>query len=481
MSVLDGALVFVDIETNGLNHVRGRVIEVAAIRMEAGVITREFNQLIDPETELPHFITNLTGITTADLAGAPTFQSIADELHDILDGAVFVAHNVRFDYSFLKQEFKRLGRTFSPKQLCTVRLSRALYPEQRSHKLQSLIERHQLSVAARHRAYDDADALRQFIQLVRRDFAAELLEAAVAKQLKRPAMPKGIDPTIIDNLPEGPGVYIFEDADGRPIYIGKSVHIKQRVLSHFSRDHAETGEFKIAQHISRITTRETSGELEALLLESQLIKDMQPLYNKKLRRMSKLLLARQETDHAGYLTVRLEEASGIDPAEAPGILAVYTRRSQAKASLNQLVKDFGLCPKLCGLEKPRGACFLSQLRKCRGACAGQETPGAYNQRVHDAFARRRLEAWPFKGPVLLQEAAPSDGSGHPTSGIIVDQWCVLAHIRQEAYCEPVVQRTASVFDLDAYAILYSFIKHKTAKLRIRPLTLGQFEQLLGAA
>lgn len=149
MSLLEGPLVFVDIETNGLNHVRGRVIEVAAIRVESGKVVRKFNSLIDPETELPYFITNLTGITTNDVKGAPTFHEIADELHEIIDGAIFVAHNVRFDYSFLKQEFKRLNRSFLPKQLCTVKLSRVLYPHERSHKLQSLIDRHGFTYSAR--------------------------------------------------------------------------------------------------------------------------------------------------------------------------------------------------------------------------------------------------------------------------------------------------------------------------------------------
>jgi DNA polymerase-3 subunit epsilon len=150
MSVLGEPLVFVDIETNGLNHIRGRVIEVAAIRIEEGRVVREFNQLIDPGAPLPQFITNLTGITETDLQGAPLFVAVADELLEVMQGAIFVAHNVRFDYSFLKQEFRRIGKQFSPRQLCTVRLSRALYPTQRSHKLQSLIDRHGFAADHRH-------------------------------------------------------------------------------------------------------------------------------------------------------------------------------------------------------------------------------------------------------------------------------------------------------------------------------------------
>jgi len=187
MSVFDRPLVFVDIETNGLNAVRGRVIEVAAIRVENGEITQTFSSLIDPETDLPYFITDLTGITADDIVGAPTFAQVIDDLEAVLHGAVFGAHNVSFDYSFIEQEYKRLDRDFSPHRLCTVKLSRALYPGERSHKLGSLIERHGFTFAARHRAYDDADVLWQFIQHIRQNFPADQVEAVVAKHIKLPA------------------------------------------------------------------------------------------------------------------------------------------------------------------------------------------------------------------------------------------------------------------------------------------------------
>jgi DNA polymerase-3 subunit epsilon len=348
MSVLEGPLVFVDIETNGLSYVRGRVLEVAAIRVENGVVTQEFRQLVDPGVPLPQFITNLTGITEADLRGAPVFMAIADELEQILEGAVFVAHNVRFDYSFLKQEFKRVGKDFRPQQLCTVRLSRALYPEHRTHKLQDLIARHNLQVAARHRAYDDAHALWQFVQHVQTVFDPEVLQQAIAKQLKKPSLPKGLNPEVMTTLPEGPGVYIMEDETGSPLYVGKSVNIKKRVASHFMRDHAEVGEFKLAQHVRNISTRSTGGELQALLLESALVKQMQPLYNKQLRRTSKLLLAKAAPNDDGYTTVQLEEASAVTVDDVPGILAIYPRRGRAKDSLESMVKDWNLCPKLLG-------------------------------------------------------------------------------------------------------------------------------------
>jgi DNA polymerase-3 subunit epsilon len=465
--MLDQPLVFVDIETNGLDHIRGRVIEVAAIRVEAGKIVRKFSSLIDPETELPYYITNLTGITTNDVKGAPTFHQVADELHEILDGAIFVAHNVRFDYSFLKQEFKRLGRSFLPRQLCTVKLSRALYPHERSHKLQSLIDRHGFTYSARHRAYDDAAILWQFVQHVRKHFPPEQVIAAIDKQIKSPAVPRDLQPEMVRNLPEGPGVYIFEDASGRPLYVGKSVNIKKRVMSHFGRDHAETREFKIAQAIKNIRTQQTPGELAALLLESQLVKELQPVYNRKLRKLSKLSLVKQKENAEGYLQVGVEESSEINPSDAGAILAIYPRPSRAKQSLTDMAKTFELCPKLLGLEKTKGACFMHQLRKCRGACVGAESAEDYNKRLLTAFDNQRIKAWPFKGAILLEE----NWQGEASHAIIVDKWCVIGEVNQEPYCEPVVTTGEMAFDLDTYKILQSHLTHKIKQLTIRPFDL----------
>lgn len=471
MSILGEPLVFVDIETNGLNHIRGRVVEVAAIRVEGGQIVREFNKLIDPGMPLPQFITGLTGITQEDLRDAPIFMAIADELLEVLDGAIFVAHNVRFDYSFLKQEFKRIGKSFAPRQLCTVRLSRALYPEQRSHKLQSLIDRYGFAAAHRHRAYDDAHVLWQFLQHAQSTFAAEVLEQAIAKQLKKPSLPRGLDPDALANLPETTGVYIFEDETGAPIYIGKSVNIKKRVASHFMRDHAEVGEFKLAQQVRNISYIETSGELDALLLESQLVKERLPLHNKKLRKTERVMLAHRVANEQGYTTVELVESSPSDIQNHTDILAVYSRRSHARASFERILREYSLCPKLLGLEKSKGACFWHQLHKCRGACVGAEPAANYNLRVEEAFRRQQIDVWPFGGPVLLQD------KNHTASALIVDKWCVLGRVRQEEFCEPTVQPVPRAFDLDAYSILRSYLATKLQTLSVRRLSPQQLQTL----
>src|SRR5690606_14463849 len=153
-------------------------------------------------------------------------------------------------------------------------------------------------------------------------------------------------------------------------------------------------ELKISQHIRNIRTIETTGELEALLLESQLVKELQPLYNIQLRRKHKLTLLIAEQDDAGYLRVRIGETEDIDPDKLGNLLGALPTRGKAKQALQALRKQFGLGPKLLGLEKSKTGCFYRQLGKCAGACMGDEPPEKYKLRLHLAFDRLRIQAWP---------------------------------------------------------------------------------------
>lgn len=464
--IINEPLVCVDIETDGMNHTNGHVIEVAAIRIENGQIVDEFTTLVNPGSDIPYFITNLTGITTSDVSTAPSFDDIADRLQEIMSGAIFVAHNVRFDYSFLRQEFRRIGMEFEPKQLCTVKLSRHLYPEQRSHKLASLIERHGFGYSARHRAYDDANILWQFLSLVSETFSPDILSAAISQQVKRPSIPKNLNPETIARLPTGPGVYIFEDEVGAPLYIGKSINIKRRVMSHFSADKDNYKELKISQAIHNISVRETGGELEALLLESHLIKTMQPLHNRLLRRTRKLVAFKKSINESGYIELKTETISELEPSDFDEILSLHPNRSKQKSSLLTAIKTFDLCPKLCGLEKSKGACFSYQLGKCRGACVGAESAATYNRRLLLAFERKKIDSWPYNSPIIIEEnGAELAGIRH---GFIVDQWSIVGTITQEEDFEPQVSRYESAFDLDAYKILRSFILTRPDNIRITP-------------
>lgn len=181
----DTVLAIVDVETTGASAAVGRVIEIGVLRVERGEVVRTYKSLIDPEQPIPEFITGMTGISEADVAGAPTFATVADEVLALFEGATFVAHNAAFDYGFLKAEFKRLGYAFTLPRLCTVRLSRAVHPEHRHHNLSALIERHGFAIESRHRAFDDAQVLWQFLQLLQQTVPAEELQTHIDRSTSK--------------------------------------------------------------------------------------------------------------------------------------------------------------------------------------------------------------------------------------------------------------------------------------------------------
>ena len=206
--------------------------------------------------------------------GLDTYWPQFEGLLERLEGCVFVAHNARFDYGFLKNEFKRCDKTFRAPVLCTVKLSRNLFPQHRRHNLDSIMNRHGLQCSARHRAMGDAKVLFDFMKILYDTLEPEQVDEVIKKLLKRPSLPTGISEEEIDLLPDSPGVYLFYDKRGTPIYIGKGKNIRSRVLSHFSGDYRAAKEMKISQNLASIDHIKTAGELGALLEEAKLIKKL---------------------------------------------------------------------------------------------------------------------------------------------------------------------------------------------------------------
>jgi DNA polymerase-3 subunit epsilon len=462
--VFSRPLAIVDVETTGQSALYGRVIDVAVLRVEGGKVVRRFTTLVNPRRPITPMIEGLTGITNRELAGAPGFRSIARELAAVLADAVFVAHNARFDYSFLKAEFAHAGLPFSARQLCTVKLSRALFPAHRRHDLSTLIERHGLTCRARHRALGDAEAVLAFLQVVDTTIGRETAEAACRKILKTSAVPSGLDPAEVDALPEGPGVYLFYGERGEVLYVGKSVHVRERVRSHFTADGTSAKEMEMARQIHRVEVQRTAGELGALLLESRLIKELGPVYNTASRRRRSLLVARRSLTADGYAAVRLEELDRIDVETAASVLALYKSRRQAETHLDGLARTHRLCKKLLGLDQGRDHCFGYHLRQCAGACAGEEDAAAYNARLDTAFEERRVRAWPYPGEIVIEEWNAETGEREVFH---VDNWCLLASIRTGMEGDPIETPGEYRFDYDSYKIILRQIMAGGTRNRVR--------------
>lgn len=439
-------VVFVDIETTGGSYKNSRVLEVAAIRYENGEVVQEFSTLINPEAYIPRSITTLTGIREIDIVDAPKFEDIADELFEILNGAVFVAHNVRFDYSFLKNEFAYVGINFSPKLLCTVRLSRALYSYEKGHSLAKLIERHNIPVLARHRALDDARAILHFSQLAYDEHGHDLFQEAIARQLKTQYLPPNLDTEEINEVENIPGVYVFEDEMHQPLYVGKSINLKKRILSHFQDKSSR--ELKISQNVHHIRTIPTGSELAALILESKMVKELKPLFNRKLRRVSSYaLLVKDKVD--GYATITVQSGMVNGDTDLTKVYGLYETRTKAKKQIELLTRVFQLCPKLMGIEKTKGACFSYSLGKCKGACVGKESPDLYNRRFEIALEKNKVDTWPYEYAV----AVPLD---QENNGVVINNWMI-----QGFYSAGDITSLESLdvnFDVDEYKIIRRFLR-----------------------
>ena len=461
MTVTDFA--YVDIETTGGNTVHDRITEVAWIHVREGQIIDQQSQLINPERFIPFHIQQFTGITNEMVAQCPAFEAIAVTLADQLSDKVFVAHNARFDYGFLQVAFKRCGIDFSAPVLCTVRLSRRLYPEHKRHNLDSLIARHDLHCKQRHRALGDALVMHQFVEQAKHTRGVEVVQQHIDELLKTPRLPPGLDSGALDTLPEGPGVYIFYDANDSPLYVGKSVHIRHRVLSHFSSAVNSARAMKIQQQLARIETIATAGELGALLKEAQLVKALRPLHNRKLRPCRELFTIY-------FDAAQLDSPPSIRQvdrdllARADSLFGLFKSKKQATNRLQKLAVEYDLCLQALGLESGSGPCFNHQLKKCRGVCAGQEQPLQHQLRVIESLSALKISAWPYGGPVALREVS-AGGTQQETH--VVDQWYYLGSITVDSQCHPSELLERSVeFDLDVYHILNKYLSKQAAKLEV---------------
>ena len=455
--------VFVDIETNGKMGAEGRIIEIGVIRVEGGEITETFQSFVNPGGPIPFWIERLTGITNTDLLSAPYFEDIAEELKRLLDRAVFVAHNVRFDYSFLKTHFKTLGHDYKPKLFCTVRMSRGLYPEHQGHSLEKIIKRHGITTPNRHRAFDDTQAIYDFTRLAIEEKGIEAFLDNVKLQLRTKSLPPHVDEAKIARLPEKPGIYIFNDESGLPLYVGKSVNIRNRVRSHFTSDTRIVKEMKLSQRSYSIDHIETDTEIEALLLESAKVKELQPLFNRKLRRSTKQSVLMKSYDEYGYLTIAVESRDLSEMTDIVDIYGVYTSRMKAKSSLESTTKTFQLCPKLMSLEKTKSQCFRHQLGICKGACIQAEPAELYNRRAELALERSKVDSWPFKSKIAVKISE--------TKSLVVDQWIIEGILNYDY--EPVIERISNGFDIDTYKILRAFIRsNKASVTKLDPALLS---------
>jgi DNA polymerase-3 subunit epsilon len=443
--------VVLDLETTGGNAVQDRITEIALVRVDQGIESARWATLVNPGVRIPPFIQSLTGISDAMVEDAPSFAQVAKQLIALLEGAVFVAHNVRFDHGFIQNELARLDIALKVKTLCTVRLSRRLYPQHKGHGLDAILQRHGLQTQARHRAMGDVDVVLSWLDVAGQELGLDALQREAQALLQgSAALPPQLE-TPLSDIPDTPGVYLFYGEGSIPLYVGKSVTMRSRVLSHFQASSKVAREMRILQEIRRIEWRETAGELGALLLESRLVKELQPIHNRLLRREKQLSAWRLSPDPMERPLLQLVRLDEVNSADMGELFGAYRSKQQATEALRSLAERHQLCPLALGLESGKGACFGSQIGRCKGVCAGREVPALHRVRLQMALAEHRLQAWPHPCRMGIREHNPITGR---TDIHVFDQWCHVATVHDDdALREALTNRPALAFDLDTYRLL----------------------------
>ncbi|MFK5856012.1 MAG: exonuclease domain-containing protein [Bacteroidota bacterium] len=362
----------IDIETTGLSPSNEKITEVAIIIHDGKKIINEYSTLINPEKKIPYRIIQLTGINNQMVEDAPKFYEVAKKIVELTEGMIFVGHNVRFDYGFIRNEFKSLGYYYERKTLDTVKLSRKLIPGRKSYSLGRLCKDLEIENSARHRAAGDAMATTKlFDMLLSIDENLESVNTV--------GVQSSLNKSLIQDLPAATGVYYFYDINKELIYVGKSINIHDRVLSHLNNNLHKKA-IKMKNQLYDVGYEITGNELIALLLESHDIKKNQPIYNQAQKRTYFNYGLYSFADELGYTNLKIMRIiDELNPIYSYGSL------QEGKEHLTNLCEEFNLCQKLCGLYDTSGACFHYQIHSCKGACINEESSLNYNIRVKESL------------------------------------------------------------------------------------------------
>ncbi len=432
-------LIFVDLETSGANFANDRIIEIGLIEVDADG-AREWSVLVNPERPISSFITGLTGIDDAMVDAAPPFRELAPALLDRLRGRLFIAHNARFDYGFLKSEFSALGMDFRSPNLCTVKLSRKLFPQHYRHNLDTLVERHGLSVAGdRHRALADARVLWDLWQCWHRLLPVDAIRDAVTTIVGRPHLPRRSTPRCSTICPKRRVPMRCTVRTIACCWSGAAATFASRcwptlrsatATRYCSATPGESSGVTPPANWVRVCGRSNSPARRRLATRHH--------PPRVAARASAWRLQSSVRGNSGSLRRVTSDRNSFFHRTSillwPTTCSASTRIvARPCAALRTLADAQRLCPQQLGLEDgaKAGACTAYRQKNCRGVCIGKETVGLHSVRLMTALAKLKVKAWPYKGPVLLIE---QDEFGMREDHHLVDRWRLLARYTARIPC-----------------------------------------------
>lgn len=371
----------VDIETTGNYAAANGITEISIHIFDGNSVIEKFETLINPGQPIPYYIQAMTGITDKMVARAPRFEEIADKIYQLLHDKIFIAHNVNFDYSFIKSHLREAGFDLNSQKLCTVRLSRKIFPGFPSYSLGKLSRSLGITIYERHRAGGDSEATVKIFQLLLQNDKENHIKKSLQRNSKEWILPPNVPKEHFDQLPYTPGVYFFHDKKGKIVYVGKAANIRYRVNSHFSNNSESRQKQNFMQHVHAISYQCCGTELMACILESAEIKKRWPLFNSSQKRWEDIYGIYDYEDQNGYLRLAIDKnRKRLNP------VCTFHYLVDGHAILRKLIKDFELCPKLCFLQKDPGDCEGVTEGYCQGACRQKESARQYNKRVQEAIA-----------------------------------------------------------------------------------------------
>ncbi|MBS1931516.1 MAG: GIY-YIG nuclease family protein [Bacteroidetes bacterium] len=370
----------VDIETTGGYAAANGITEISILIFDGNKILEKFQTLVNPCQPIPRYIQAFTGINDKMVANAPKFEAIAEKIYSILHDKIFVAHNVNFDYSFIQAGLQVAGYSFNTKKLCTVRLSRKIFPGFPSYSLGNLCDSLQIEISERHRAGGDAEATVKIFQKLLANDTEQHIPKSLLKNSKENMLPPNVPKEDFEKLPSLPGVYYFHDGNGKIIYVGKARNIRNRVNSHFSSGFEGRQKQNFVRYVYSISFKTCGTELMACILESTEIKKLWPTFNYSQKRWEDLYGIYSFEDQNGYLRLAIEK-------NKKNLSSLFTCHYlvDGHAMLRKLINQFQLCPKLCFLQTGNELCTGIAEEKCFGACERKEKPAHYNKRVLHAL------------------------------------------------------------------------------------------------
>ncbi|OCX52630.1 DNA polymerase III subunit epsilon [Mucilaginibacter sp. PPCGB 2223] len=368
----------VDIETTGSHASAHGITEIAIVIHDGTQVINRFETLVNPCAPIPVYIQALTGIDDRMVQNAPLFNDIAEQIFGLLNGNIFVAHNVNFDYSFMRHHLQRAGYDLQCPKLCTVRLGRKIFPGLPSYSLGKFCRQMGIENLSRHRAMGDAFATTQLFELMLQNDRQGHITTSLKQKSKEHSLPSNLPQAQVDALPNAPGVYYFHDQKGKIVYVGKARNLKKRVKSHFTNNRADLQKQEFLRNIHTITHQTCGTELLAFILEAVEIKRLWPKYNRAQKHYEYTYGLYRFEDQRGYTRLAIDKWTRYSQP-------LYTCNSMLEGYnlLNRLIAEFDLCPKLCFVQRNDQPCPRVKTKPC--ACQVTETTQRYNKRVNKAI------------------------------------------------------------------------------------------------